>query len=172
MSEAFPVGPVILGYLEVLGPTHGYELLSRLHADLGRVWRVAPSQLYSTLTRLEKHGLITGEREEQENRPPRIRYALTQKGREFFWSWVTSPVPRVRLLRAELLPKLFFLLQLAPNRLPALLSAQREILISLRAKVEAECPADRFQQILQHFRLAQLAAGLTWINALLEKEVR
>lgn len=170
MSEAFPVGPVILGYLEMLGPIHGYELLSRLHADLGRIWRVAPSQLYSTLARLEKYGLITGEREEQENRPPRIRYSLTPKGQEFFWSWVTSPVHRVRLLRAELLPKMFFLLQISPHHIPTLLSAQKAILLSLQAKVEGEHPMDQFQRVLHQFRLTQLAAGLAWINAVLEKE--
>lgn len=76
MAEAFPVGPVVLGYLLAGGETHGYELLSHLHGDLGRIWRVSPSQLYSTLAILERRGLILGTKEPQENRPPRIRYSL------------------------------------------------------------------------------------------------
>ena len=72
-----------MGYL-LQGPAHGYELLSRLHEDLGRVWRVAPSQLYFTLNALEREGFILGERELQETRPPRIRYSLTPKGEEAF----------------------------------------------------------------------------------------
>jgi len=166
MPGEFPVGPVVLGYL-LGGPAHGYELLARLHADLGRIWRVAPSQLYATLDRLERRGLIVGTREEQENRPARIRYTLTPQGEELFWRWVLSPVPRLRLLRTELLPKLFFLLRLAPDRAPELLSAQREVLRDLEEKVRGEAPQDPFGQALRSFRLHQLAAGLAWIDSLL-----
>ncbi|MEN3009374.1 MAG: PadR family transcriptional regulator [Candidatus Bipolaricaulaceae bacterium] len=167
MAGEFPVGPVVLGYL-LEGPAHGYELLARLHADLGRVWRVAPSQLYATLDRLERHGLIRGTRVEQESRPARIRYTLTPQGAELFWRWVTAPVPRLRLLRSQLLPKLFFLLRLAPERASALLTAQREVLLALEAKVRAEEPQDPFGKALRSFRLHQLSAGLAWIDSLLQ----
>lgn len=170
MTEAFSAGPVVLGYLLLHGEAHGYELLSRLHNDLGRIWRVAPSQLYSTLVLLERRGLISGEKEPQENRPPRIRYVLTEKGREEFWKWALSPVPRLRLLRSVLLPKLFFLLNLAPERVPELLKAQREILLSLKAQVEGEKLTDPFQTLLRDYRLAQLDAGLRWIAEILKKE--
>lgn len=167
MAEGFPVGPAVLGYL-LAGPAHGYELLSRLRADLGRLWRVAPSQLYATLDRLERQGLIHGTREEQENRPARIRYTLTPKGAELFWQWATTPVPRLRLLRTEFLSKLFFLLRFAPERVPGLLRAQREVLVALTEKVRAEDPQDPFAQALRSFRLHQLSAALAWIDSLLQ----
>ncbi len=167
MAEGFPVGPVILGYL-LERPAHGYELLTRINRDLGRIWRVAPSQLYATLDRLERQGLIRGAREEQENRPARIRYSLNPQGRELFWRWVTTPVPRLRLLRTEFLAKLFFLLRLAPNRVPSVLTAQREVLLALEEKVQAEELQDPFGQALRTFRLCQLSAGLTWIDSLLK----
>ncbi|MBC7222562.1 PadR family transcriptional regulator [Candidatus Bipolaricaulota bacterium] len=170
MTEAFPVGPVVLGYLLSGGEAHGYELLSRFHEDLGRIWRVAPSQLYFTLSLLERQGFISGKKEPQETRPPRTRYALTEKGQEEFWKWALSPVPRLRLLRSHFLPKLFFLLKLAPERLPELLSAQRETLLSLKAQVEEEKPADKFQEMLRSFRLSQLEAALQWIAEISEKE--
>jgi DNA-binding PadR family transcriptional regulator len=170
MAEAFPVGPVVLGYLLANGETHGYELLAHLHEDLGRIWRVSPSQLYSTLAILERRGLILGTKEPQENRPPRIRYSLTETGKEEFWKWVLSPVPRLRLLRSHLLPKIFFLLKLAPERVPELLNAQKETLLSLKIQIEKEKPTDEFQKILKEFRLLQLEAGLRWIAEVLEKE--
>ncbi len=169
MAEAFPVGPVVLGYL-LGGGAHGYELLSRLHEDLGQIWRVAPSQLYFTLALLERQGLISGTKEPQENRPPRTRYTLTEKGKEEFWKWALSPVPRLRLLRSHLLPKIFFLLKFAPERVPELLSAQRETLLSLKAQVEKEKPTTRFQEMLRGFRLSQLEAALRWIAEISEKE--
>lgn len=164
------MGPVVLGYLLLEGEAHGYELLSRLREDLGRIWRIAPSQLYSTLSLLERRGLVSGIKEPQENRPPRIRYSLTEKGEEEFWKWALSPVPRLRLLRSHLLPKIFFLLKLAPEKIPDLLNAQKETLLSLKAQVEGENPADGFQKILKSFRLLQLDAGLRWIAEVLEKE--
>lgn len=169
MADRLPVGAVVLGYL-LQGPAHGYELLSRLHEDFGRVWRVAPSLLYFALNTLEREGLIRGERELQETRPPRVRYALTPKGEEAFWRWALSPVPRVRLLRYEFLPKLFFLLKLSPERVPELLSAQREVLLALRDKVAAEAPTDPFQRVLKSFRLHQLSAGLQWLEELLAQK--
>lgn len=170
MAEAFPAGPAVLGYLLLRGEAHGYELLSRLHKDLGRIWRVAPSQLYATLALLERQGLIFGKKELQGIRPPRTRYALTEKGQEEFWKWVLSPIPRLRLLRSVFLPKLFFLLHLAPERVPELLQAQREKLLSLKAQVEEERPLDLFQSLLRDYRLAQLDASLRWIAGILDKE--
>jgi len=170
MAETFPVGPVVLGYLLLNGETHGYELLTRVNRDLGRIWRVAPSQLYATLNLLERRGFVSGTKEPQETRPPRTRYALTKKGEEEFWKWVLTPVPRLRLLRSHFLPKLFFLLHLAPERVPELLLAQRETLLSLKAQVEGETPKDAFQALLKSFRLTQLEAGLRWISEALEKE--
>jgi len=169
MADRLPVGAVVLGYL-LQGPAHGYELLSRLHEDFGRVWRVAPSLLYFALNTLERDGLIRGERELQETRPPRVRYALTPKGEDAFWRWALSPVPRVRLLRYEFLPKLFFLLKLSPERVPELLSAQKEVLLALRDKVAAEAPTDPFQRVLKSFRLHQLSAGLQWLEELLAQK--
>lgn len=166
MPAEFPVGPVVLGYL-LEGPAHGYELLSRMRLELGAVWRVAPSQLYATLGRLERRALIHGTRMEQENRPARIRYTITPQGRELFWRWATTPVPRLRLLRTQLLPKLFFLYKLAPDRVPALLRAQREVLLALREKVQRESLTDPFGEAVQSFRLHQLSAGIEWIDSLL-----
>ncbi len=171
MAGEFPVGPVVLGYLLLRGPSHGYELLSHLHADLGRVWRVAPSQLYATLDLLARRGLILGAKEPQENRPSRIRYTLTQKGQETFWKWVVSPVPRVRLLHPQLLPKIFFLLKLSPDQIPKLLAVQKETLLALRSRVGEEKPTDPFHRVLRGLRLRQLEAGLAWIEEVLEKEV-
>lgn len=166
IGERFPVGPAVLGYL-LEGPAHGYELGRRMRQDLGRIWRVAPSQLYVTLDRLERQGLIQGMREEQESRPPRIRYSLTAEGEAEFRAWVTSPVPRVRLLRSELLPKLFFLFRLSPEKVPSLLCAQKEALLSLEAHLSREQPEPGFPTVLHSFRLSQVRASLSWLDSLL-----
>jgi DNA-binding PadR family transcriptional regulator len=39
-------------------PMHGYEMKSRYEALLGKAWEVNIGQIYSTLQRLERDGLI------------------------------------------------------------------------------------------------------------------
>ena len=97
-------------------------------------------------------------------------YGLTPKGEEAFWRWALSPVPRVRLLRYELVPTLFVLLTLSPERVPELLFAQKEVLLALRDRVAAEDPTDPFQRALRSFRLHQLSAGLRWLEELLAQK--
>lgn len=51
---------LVLGMLK-LGPAHGYELRARIRRELGPAWRVATSQLYTWLRRLEEEGNVAGE---------------------------------------------------------------------------------------------------------------
>ena len=68
----------LLALLEA-GPSHGYQLKADFEARTGGVWTVNVGQVYSTLQRLERDGLIT--REVHAEIPPRVVYDLTPAGR-------------------------------------------------------------------------------------------
>jgi DNA-binding PadR family transcriptional regulator len=79
-------------------PSHGYELRSRLRDALGPLGEAMNAgQIYVTLGRLEKAGLVTSEREPGlPDRPDRKVYALTPAGQQRVASWlseVTWPGP-------------------------------------------------------------------------------
>ena len=79
-------------------PSHGYELRSRLRDALGPLGEAMNAgQIYVTLGRLEKAGLVTSEREPGlPDRPDRKVYALTAAGQQRVASWlaeVTWPGP-------------------------------------------------------------------------------
>lgn len=59
------------------GPAHGYELIGRLEARTGGMWRPSAGSVYPTLQLLEEEGLIAGEDLEGK----RV-YHLTDAGRE------------------------------------------------------------------------------------------
>src|ERR1700722_18561216 len=63
-------------------PAHGYQLRARLRQALGPVGEdMNDGQIYVTLTRLEKAGLVTAEQEPGlPERPDRKVYALTPAG--------------------------------------------------------------------------------------------
>ncbi|MBM7089813.1 PadR family transcriptional regulator [Streptomyces sp. S12] len=83
---------VVLALL-VKGPSHGYDLRGRLLAALGPLGETLNAgQVYVTLTRLEKAGLVVREREDASARGPRRKvYALTAAGRERVAGWLAEP---------------------------------------------------------------------------------
>ena len=79
-------------------PSHGYELRSRLRDALGPIGEsMNAGQIYVTLGRLEKAGLVVSEREPGlPDRPDRKVYALTPAGQQRVAGWlaeVTWPGP-------------------------------------------------------------------------------
>jgi DNA-binding PadR family transcriptional regulator len=73
-------------------PSHGYELRARLRDALGPVGdAMNPGQVYVTLTRLEKAGLVASERAEGlADRPERKVYGLTPTGQARVTEWLTE----------------------------------------------------------------------------------
>ena len=70
-------------------PSHGYELRARLQLALGPLAEALNAgQVYVTLNRLEKAGLVSSERVGQTDRPDRKVYELTDAGRARVMEWL------------------------------------------------------------------------------------
>jgi DNA-binding PadR family transcriptional regulator len=79
---------VVLAFL-AKGPSHGYELRQRLQSALGPlVTAINSGQVYVTLTRLERGGLVTSRHVGQTDRPDRKVFELTATGHERVGHWV------------------------------------------------------------------------------------
>ena len=83
-----PVRHAVLGLL-VQHPRHGYELRAAFEALVGgeENWNVKPAQIYSTLNRLEKSGLIEEESVEQDSGPEKRIYSVTPPGIKLLEEW-------------------------------------------------------------------------------------
>src|ERR1700759_2411860 len=69
--------------------SHGYQIKARLALALGPLaGALNDGQVYVTLTRLEKAGLVDSHRVGQTDRPDRKVYSLTPKGRERVDTWL------------------------------------------------------------------------------------
>lgn len=73
-------------------PSHGYELRARLNMALGPLGDdINAGQIYVTLGRLEKAGLVTCERSAgSPDRPDRKVYGLTPTGQQRVADWLTE----------------------------------------------------------------------------------
>ena len=82
-KERNPADFPLLGVLS-LGPAHGYDLCAELRERLGQIWILRTSHIYALLTGLEKDGLVSHERIDQENRPAKKVFRITSEGRKLF----------------------------------------------------------------------------------------
>ncbi|MGW7672878.1 PadR family transcriptional regulator [Streptomyces sp. NPDC054775] len=150
------------------GPAHGYELKQALEARLGSAYpQLNIGQIYITLARLEKAGLIRGEDVAQSGRPNKRTYELTETGHEAVASWLEAPSgePRVR-------DEFFLKLALAPDTGLAdpigLINKQRRHYLNLMRAMsrlatgeEAENP---YPQLLVEGAMLHLRADLDWLE--------
>lgn len=85
------------------GPNHGYQLKLDFETATGDAWPLNVGQVYSTLQRLERTGLVEVESTDAEGR---IRYEITERGRTVVEQWFSSPVEQSMATRDDLSMKL------------------------------------------------------------------
>jgi DNA-binding PadR family transcriptional regulator len=70
-------------------PMHGYQLRSAFEESTGATWPINIGQVYTTLARLERDGLIE---ESQAGAEGQRLYAITETGRAEVAEWFATPV--------------------------------------------------------------------------------
>ena len=85
------------------GPQYGYQLRAEFEHRTGGTWPLNVGQVYTTLARLERDGLVEGRGADDEGH---VVYAVTPAGRHEVATWFTSPVSRTQPPREELAIKL------------------------------------------------------------------
>ncbi|MFI7593103.1 PadR family transcriptional regulator [Micromonospora sp. NPDC049359] len=150
-------------------PAHGYELRNRMRGALGPLGETMNAgQIYVTLARLTKAGLVTSERADGlPDRPDRRVYALTPAGQQRAAGWLTEvswPKPDLAEFHLKLVAA-------AAARLAdpiALVDAQRrEVLRRLRDAQRAalERSVDPVAGLLLEGVVLRLRADLEWLEA-------
>jgi DNA-binding PadR family transcriptional regulator len=104
---AYPITYGVLGLLAIQGAMSGYDLKHLFDSALAPMWGAAHSQIYNELKRMKELGWVEMQREEQESRPDRKVYSITQAGHEALAEWQSQP-PSVLQMRDELLLKILF----------------------------------------------------------------
>jgi len=85
------------------GQMYGYQLRSAFEAETGATWPLNIGQVYSTLTRLERDGLVRALPEHDGGQRP---YEITPEGRTELALWFATPIAHADRPRDELAIKL------------------------------------------------------------------
>jgi len=80
-------------------PMYGYQLRSAFEERTAELWPLNIGQVYTTLSRLERDGLVEGG---ETNAEGHQLYRLTDGGREELATWFGTAVPRTQPPREEL----------------------------------------------------------------------
>lgn len=163
---------VLLGLLST-GPQHGYELKRAYDQRLPRAKPLAFGQVYATLGRLDRDGLVEQAGSDREGGPDRTLYALTDAGRSALAEWldtVETPAPYVS---STLLAKVVVALLVTGS------DQARDYLVAQRAahtarlreltSVKTDPSASIGDVIAADFAIAHLDADLRWLRTTLDR---
>jgi DNA-binding PadR family transcriptional regulator len=107
-------------------PLHGYELRRQFESVTGNTWPLNVGQVYTTLARLERDGLISAVAAGADDPDDSHRvYEITRAGRADVRAWFTTPVSSDTPPRDELAIKLALAAQTTDVDLTAVIQIQR-----------------------------------------------
>ncbi len=116
----------LLGFLNYQ-PMTGYELKQTMDISTSNFWHAKQSQIYTTLKKMEEKGLVMSDIEEQNGRPNRRVYKVTESGRAALQTWLKKPVMELQAHKELLLLKLFFSADQDKQALLTQLNWQRDL---------------------------------------------
>ena len=153
-------------------PLHGYQVKQIFEDLLGGTWEVNIGQVYQTIQRLERDGLVraSGDRGDR----GRQAYDVTDAGRDALAEWLGDPEQQPQVLREEIYIKLALLGRHADGRLGQVLDSQRRVYLQrLRdlADQERAAQAAGRTELALLFRGALLhtEADLKWLDVCAEQ---
>lgn len=161
----------VLGCLTVR-PMSGYDIKRFMDGTLVHFWSESYGQIYPTLAKLEREGLVEGRQEPGARGRDRTVYRITESGRRALSEWLREPAePAVP--RHEHALKLFFGANVAPEvavaHLERLRAEAREALARHReAEEELRQRAERQPASHAPYWLAVLRGGIRYAEMVLE----
>ena len=163
---------VLLGLLAA-GPRHGYDL-KRAHDDrLPRAKPLAYGQVYATLGRLERDGLVAEAGQDRDGGPDRTSYEITDEGREHLDTWLSAVEPPAPYVTSELFSKVVVALLAADaGRARDYLVAQRAAHMGRMRELttaKSEPGSSVGDVVAADFAIGHLEADLRWLQTTLAR---
>ena len=150
-------------------PRYGYQLRTEFEGRTGGSWPLNIGQVYTTLDRLERDGLVQKNGGDGEGH---VVYSITPAGLAEVRAWFRSPVGRAHPPRNELAIKLALALTVPGVDVGALIQAQRAVSIralqeytkSRRETAVNLRPADTARLLVLDSLIFQTEAEVRWLD--------
>jgi DNA-binding PadR family transcriptional regulator len=151
-------------------PKYGMRLQSEFEARTGQVWPLNVGQVYTTLQRLERDGLVEADGDgEGERSQKQKRYRITARGARELAAWLRTPPELVPPPRDELVIKVLVALQVPGIDIQEILQAHRRHVIEVMQRythIKAEASEDDVPlALVADAELFRLEAIVRWLDA-------
>jgi DNA-binding PadR family transcriptional regulator len=147
-------------------PTFGLRLRQEFEARTGEVWPLNVGQVYSTLQRLERDGLVASD---GEGDGPQKRYHLTPEGRTELHTWLHTPSIDSQPPRDELVIKVLVAVQVPDISVHDVIQVHRRQLIeqmqqytSVKADADA---ADVALALVVDAEIFRIEGAVRWLDS-------
>jgi DNA-binding PadR family transcriptional regulator len=165
--ELFVSVPYALLALLSEGPRHGLRLQNEFEARTGEVWPLNVGQVYTTLQRLERDGLV--ETDDGENERSRKRYRITARGERELAEWLRTPTELVPPPRDELVIKVLVALQVPGTDVHEIVQVhRRHVIETMQRYTQVKAAAaedDTALALVADAELFRLEAIVRWLDA-------
>jgi DNA-binding PadR family transcriptional regulator len=148
------------------GPKYGMQLRDEYEAVTGDVWPLNVGQVYTTLRRLERDGLVESDEAGDEERQK--AYRITAQGETELIKWLRTPPGPASPPRDELVTKVLMALRVPGVDVHEVIQAHRRQLVELMQQwtrfKEDEAEFDLPFALVVDAELTRLSAIVKWLD--------
>jgi DNA-binding PadR family transcriptional regulator len=113
------------------GPKYGLQLREEFEANTGQVWPLNVGQVYTTLQRLERDGLVIAADSESGDPGPQKAYRITEAGSAELAEWLRVPPDLSTPPRDDLVMKVLIAVRVPGTDVSEVIQVHRRYLIQL-----------------------------------------
>ena len=146
---------------------HGYDLKNAFENLLGGTWLLNIGQVYTTLARLERDGLVESETVLQDLLPDRKVYTITPAGEEELEIWLTESASENIRLKNEFFIKLLVHRLVSSDDFKTLIWKQRQTNMQTLAELtslHSDQSLEPVTNLLIEGAILQIEADLKWLD--------
>ena len=148
-------------------PKYGLQLRQEFEARTGEVWVLNVGQVYTTLQRLERDGLVESEGGDDDG--PQKKFRITAEGADELASWLRTPPDLTSPPRDELVIKVLVARQVPGVDVAELIQAHRRHLVELMQQwtrlKEDMADSDVALALAVDAELFRLDSVIRWLDA-------
>lgn len=146
---------------------YGYELKKKYDSYFGKDKPILPGQIYSSLARLKRDNKIKEVSDisnSGSSGPDRIRYEITDLGKEQLKRWLASPEEPASQLQATMYVKTVLAILMDGDAAPYLDNQRRAHIQKMRSLTDERRNSNLSDMLLIDHALYHLEADLRWIE--------
>jgi DNA-binding PadR family transcriptional regulator len=149
------------------GPKYGLQLREEFEARTGEVWPLNVGQVYTTLQRLERDGLVESDGAAQDG--PQKIFRITGQGERELAGWLRTPPDLSAPPRDELVMKVLVAMRVPGTDVHEVVQVHRRYLVELMQQwtriKEAEADSDLNLALVVDAELFRLDSAIRWLDA-------